>query len=80
MTLQYLTPSAAVTYATDHKGNANSAVYINYIYLALPAAVYFNGAFSVTAWINMITIGSYNRPRFLDCGTTTFGQANIILT
>ena len=80
MTLQSLTPSSTATYVADRKGNANSALYINLQSFALPAAVYFNGALSVTAWINMVALGSFNRPRFLDCGTSTFGQYNILLT
>ena len=80
LTSLYLTPNFTVTYVADRKGNANSAVYLNSNYLALPAAVYFSGSMSVTVWLYMVSIGGYNRPPFLDCGTSTFGQYDVYLS
>ena len=67
-----------MTYVADHSGNANSAVYLNSQYFTLASGVYFNGAFSVTAWVKQLTYG-VNNPRLVDCGTATSAVDNVVL-
>lgn len=63
-----------VTLAPDRLGNINSSVLINNAFLSMPTDVYFNGSFTVMAWVKPFsTIG---QGRLLDCG---FGQTDNVI-
>jgi len=38
---------------SDRFGNPNSALNLNYGYMNIPPGIYFNGTFTITAWVNV---------------------------
>ncbi len=38
---------------SDRFGNPNSALNLNYGYMSIPPRIYFNGTFTITAWVNV---------------------------
>lgn len=48
-------------FVPDRFNNSGSAIYFNKGYLQVPPDVYFNGNFSVTAWININTFEQWQR-------------------
>ena len=64
------------SYVTDRFGNPNSAIHLNKGYLQVPSGVYFDGDFTITAWINL---KSYNSlATIIDFGNSVSND-NIIL-
>ena len=65
------------TYAADRFGNANSALNLNGGYTYVPPGVYFNSAFTISAWVYPDTLGSW--ARLIDFGN---GESidNVILS
>ena len=76
-----LSTTTGYSFVNDRNGNPNSAIYLDGTqWLQISDAIWFSGAFTVTAWVNMLTTNGANKPRLLDCGTSTADQANVIMT
>ena len=63
-------------YVTDRFGNPNSAIYLNKGYLQVPSGVYFEGDFTITAWIQLKSYNSLST--IIDFGNSVSND-NIIL-
>ena len=67
-----------VSYVKDRLGKTSSALYLNYGYAKFPSNVYFNGSdYTLAAWIKPLTNDFSSC--FLDCGTATQGQNDVII-
>ena len=62
--------------ATDHKGNANSALNLNLGYTRIPDGFYFNSAFTITCWIYPNAVGNF--ARLVDFGIASGNSNNNI--
>jgi len=63
-------------FVPDRFNNANSALYLNNGYCAIPTDVYFlGGDFTFSAWIKVINFPSWSCP--FDCGNTAY-QDNVV--
>ena len=56
-------------FVADRNGNAGKAIDLSLGYLTMPSAVYFSGDFTVSAWVKVLSVQSYQA--LLDCGTST---------
>ena len=54
----HLTGSTSCIFVMDRFGNPNSAIYLNKSFLQVPTGVYFDGDFTITAWINLKSFNS----------------------
>lgn len=61
---------------SDRYGNLQSSLSMSTGYYSIPPGMYFNGAFSVLAWVKIKSIGVYSR--LIDCGNGMAAD-NVIL-
>lgn len=61
-----LTSIFSVQFAEDRHSNANSSILLNGIYLEVPPGVYFNGDFTIMAWVKLVENLAW--ARLIDCG------------
>jgi hypothetical protein len=64
------------SFVPDRFGVANSTIYFNKGFLKVPEGIYFNGDFTITAWINVKSLGTYFR--ILDFGNGQYND-NVLL-
>ena len=62
-------------YVSDRLGSGVNAVYLVNSYINLPNLVYFNGDFTITVWVYLLSYASWSR--ILDCYGTSYGD-NVI--
>ena len=68
---------ALTTFAADRFGNANSALNLNGGFTYVPPGVYFNSAFTISAWVYLEAVGDW--ARLIDFGNDQ-STDNVILT
>ncbi len=59
----------SATLQTDRFGNPNSGLSLSKGYIQVPNGIYFNGPFSITGWVYLISARWY--ARLLDFGVTS---------
>ena len=61
MSGQHLYGGVNAEYTDDRFGNENSAIHLNNGYIKIPDGTYFNGNFTITAWIKLKSIRWHSR-------------------
>jgi len=56
-----LEAGGSVGFGPDRFNNPNSALYLSNAYCSLPPDIYFNGSFSVLAWVKVVEITNFAR-------------------
>lgn len=70
-----LKPGTSIAFGPDRFNNPNSALFLSNSYYSLPPGVYFTGAFTILAWIKLLSAS--NSPHLIDCGNGPNGD-NVI--
>ena len=73
-----LIDGSSFSFVEDRFGNPNSAIYLNQGYLKVPPGVYFEGDFTITAWINLKNFSSFSP--IIDFGNGPDTIDNILLS
>jgi hypothetical protein len=73
--LANLKPGSSIAFGPDRFNNPNSALFLSNSYYSLPSGVYFNGAFTILAWVKLLSVS--NSGRLIDCGNGE-GSDNVI--
>ena len=64
-------------YVNDRTGTASSAIWFNSGYAVLPSGTYFSGDFTITSWVNILSLTPI-WPRLIDCGMSNFYTNEVI--
>ena len=72
-----LNASSSYNFTKDYWGNAQSAIYLNSMFIQLPVDVVFAGYFTITGWVFVQALS--NGQRVIDCGSADYGN-NVMLS
>ena len=68
----HLAEGQNVSFVQDRNNNANSALSLNDGFVQAPPGVYFNGDFTISAWVRVNQVGNFTR--LLDFGDENFAD------
>ena len=73
----HMTAGSLYTFTSDRNGLTNDAISLNGGYTNFPADVYFNSAFTISAWVNPNNLGIWSRIIDFGAGASIY---NVLLT